>query len=94
VIAQSDLLAVGVLRAAAELGLRVPEDVSVVGFDGIRLDEAGGVELTTVVQPGVDKGRAAGRAAIGLIEGADVQRVDFTSELRIGTTTGPPEVVE
>ena len=90
VIAQSDLLAVGVLRAAAELGLRVPEDVSVVGFDGIRVDEAGGVELTTIVQPGVDKGRAAGRAAIGLIEGADVQRVDFTSELRIGTTTGPP----
>ena len=90
VIAQSDLLAVGVLRAAAELGLRVPEDVSVVGFDGIRVDEAGGVELTTIVQPGVDKGRAAGRAAIGLIEGADVQRIDFTSELRVGTTTGPP----
>jgi DNA-binding LacI/PurR family transcriptional regulator len=90
VIAQSDLLAIGVLRAAAELGLRVPDDVSVLGFDGIRVDEAGGVELTTVVQPGVDKGRAAGRAAIGLIEGADVQRVDFTSELRIGTTTGPP----
>jgi DNA-binding LacI/PurR family transcriptional regulator len=90
VIAQSDLLAIGVLRAAAELGLRVPEDVSVVGFDGIRVDEAGGVELTTIVQPGVDKGRAAGRAAIGLIEGAEVQRVDFTSELRVGTTTGPP----
>jgi DNA-binding LacI/PurR family transcriptional regulator len=95
VIAQSDLLAVGVLRAAEELGLRVPEDVSVVGFDGIRVDEAGGVELTTVVQPGVDKGRAAGRAAIRLIEGAEVSRVDFTSELRVGTTTGPPpKVVE
>lgn len=89
-IAQSDLLAVGVLRAAEELGLRVPEDVSVVGFDGIRVDEAGGVELTTVVQPGVAKGRAAGRAAIGLIEGADVQPVAFTSELRVGTTTAPP----
>jgi DNA-binding LacI/PurR family transcriptional regulator len=90
VIAQSDLLAIGVLRAAEELGLRVPEEVSVVGFDGIRVDEAGGVELTTVVQPGVDKGRAAGRAAIGLIEGEDVRPVSFTSELRVGTTTGPP----
>ncbi len=90
VIAQSDLLAIGVLRAAEELGLRVPEEVSVVGFDGIRVDEAGGVELTTVVQPGVDKGRAAGRAAIGLIEGEDVRPVSFTSELRVGTTTAPP----
>ena len=37
VIAQSDVLAAGVLQAAAGLGLRVPDDVSVVGFDGADL---------------------------------------------------------
>lgn len=60
VLAQSDLLAVGVIRAAEELGLRVPEDLSVAGFDGIALDGLGDLTLTTSVQPAVEKGRAAG----------------------------------
>lgn len=60
VLAQSDLLAVGVIRAAEELGLRVPEDLSVAGFDGIPLDGFGDLTLTTSVQPAVEKGRAAG----------------------------------
>src|SRR5690606_20368452 len=38
VIAQSDLLAAGVIRAAEERGLRVPADLSVTGFDGITVD--------------------------------------------------------
>ena len=90
VIAQSDLLAVGVISAAAELGLRVPEDLSVVGFDGIRRDDAGGLDLTTMVQPAVEKGRAAGRAAVAATEGSHGQPRRFTSTLRVGSTTGPP----
>jgi DNA-binding LacI/PurR family transcriptional regulator len=38
VIAQSDLLAAGVIRAAEDAGLRVPQDVSVTGFDGVPVD--------------------------------------------------------
>ena len=38
IIAQSDLLAVGVIRAAEELGIDVPGDLSVLGFDGARID--------------------------------------------------------
>jgi DNA-binding LacI/PurR family transcriptional regulator len=38
VIAQSDLLATGVIRAAEEAGLRVPDDVSITGFDGVPVD--------------------------------------------------------
>ena len=60
VIAQSDLLAAGVIRAAEEAGLRVPEDVSVTGFDGIVVDGLAPYELTTLVQPATEKGRAAG----------------------------------
>ena len=68
-IAQSDVLAAGVLQAAEGLGLRVPDDVSVVGFDGADLPWLGAVRLTTVVQPTDAKGRAAARAAMALVDG-------------------------
>ncbi|MCU1525046.1 MAG: transcriptional regulator, partial [Microbacteriaceae bacterium] len=90
VIAQSDLLAVGVLRAAEELGLRVPEDLSIVGFDGIRLDGIAPHDLTTMVQPAVDKGRAAGRAVIAMLNGGSPEPVAFTSTFHQGNTVGPP----
>jgi DNA-binding LacI/PurR family transcriptional regulator len=95
IVAQSDLLAVGVISAALELGLRVPEDLSVVGFDGIRIDDsllhrAPFRTLTTLVQPAVQKGRAAARAALAMLEGAEPEAASFRSELRIGDTVGPP----
>jgi len=90
VVAQSDLLAAGVIRAAEELGLTVPGDLSVVGFDGIRRDEAGGYDLTTMVQPAVEKGQAAGRAVMQLLAGEHPEPLDFVSEFRPGSTTGAP----
>ena len=90
VIAQSDLLAVGVIRAAEELGLRVPEDVSVAGFDGIEVDGLGGLLLTTSVQPAVDKGRAAGEQVARMLNGLPGETQHFTCRFRAGTTTAPP----
>ncbi|MGR2752450.1 LacI family DNA-binding transcriptional regulator [Agromyces arachidis] len=89
IVAQSDLLAAGVIRAAEELGLDVPRDVSVVGFDGIRVD---GLQhdLTTLVQPSVAKGRAAGEAVVRMLSGEAAAGTDFTSELHVGDTTAPP----
>lgn len=91
IIAQSDLLAAGVIQAAEELGLGVPADLSVVGFDGIRVD---GLQhdLTTLVQPSVAKGRAAGEAVVQMLSGADAAGTAFTSELHVGDTTAPPRV--
>jgi len=86
VIAQSDLLAVGVIRAARSLGIAVPHDLSVLGFDGARVD---GFDLTTLVQPAVDKGRAAGRAILASLAGEPDLPASFASVLRIGATTGP-----
>lgn len=90
VVAQSDLLAAGVVRAAEERGLRVPEDVSVVGFDGVRVDGLERHDLTTLVQPGVEKGRAAGRAVLEMLAGRHPDPVRFTSEFHRGATTAPP----
>ncbi|WP_396642637.1 LacI family DNA-binding transcriptional regulator [Microbacterium sp.] len=90
VIAQSDLLAAGVVRAAEELGLSVPADVSVTGFDGITVDGFAPYELTTLVQPAAEKGRAAGTIVTRMIEGLDAASISFTCTFRQGNTTGPP----
>lgn len=91
VLAQSDLLAAGVIRAAEELGLRIPEDLSVAGFDGIRVDGIGDHVLTTMVQPAVEKGRAAGEQVARMLRGEPPASLHFTSRFRPGTTTGAPE---
>lgn len=90
VIALSDLLASGVVLAARELGLRVPQDVSVVGFDGVDLPWLAPDVLTTVIQPLAEKGRAAADAAVRLAAGEEVADTLLPVELRIGTTSGPP----
>ncbi len=87
IVAQSDLLAVGVIHAARELGLRVPEDLSVVGFDGIDTPWLAPMRLTTVEQPMTEKGRAAGRMINELLAGARPETVRLSTTLRIGTTT-------
>jgi DNA-binding LacI/PurR family transcriptional regulator len=87
VIAQSDLLAIGVIRAAEQLALRVPRDVSVLGFDGARIESE--YDLTTMIQPAVEKGRAAGRAVNDMLAGREPQAVTFETVFHIGNTTGP-----
>ncbi|MCI2956929.1 LacI family DNA-binding transcriptional regulator [Agromyces atrinae] len=89
IIAQSDLLAAGVIRAAEELGIAVPGDLSVLGFDGIRVDGLP-YDLTTLVQPSVAKGRAAGEAVVAMLAGEQPASVGFTSTLHVGATTAPP----
>ena len=89
VVAQADLLAAGVVRAAESLGLRVPEDVSVTGFDGVDLPWLDHV-LTTVLQPGAAKGRALGALVRRALEGQPVADEPFPVSLRVGTTSAPP----
>lgn len=90
VLAQSDLLAAGVLIAARERGLQVPADVSVAGFDGLDLPWLAPDVLTTVAQPLAAKGEAMGRAIEDVLDGEDPEDVVMPVRLRPGTTTGPP----
>jgi LacI family transcriptional regulator len=55
----NDLMAIGFYRAAAELGLRIPQDVAVIGFDDIELSSYLNPPLTSITQPKVQMGRAA-----------------------------------
>jgi len=90
IVAQSDLLALGVLRAAEHLGIDVPRELSILGFDGVHLDEAAPHEFTTLVQPAVEKGEAAAAAVFAALAGGRPEPVLLHCELRIGTTTAPP----
>lgn len=89
IIAQSDLLASGVVIGARELGLRVPEDVSIAGFDGLDLPWLTPDVLTTVVQPIAEKGAVVGRAVRELLAGESPADQVLPVRLRVGTTTGP-----
>ena len=64
-----DYSAAGALRAAAEAGLRVPEDISIAGFDGIEMMQAFHPRLTTVYQDAPRLGQEAARQLIALVEG-------------------------
>jgi DNA-binding LacI/PurR family transcriptional regulator len=68
VFAASDITAVGAIRAIQESGLRVPEDIAIVGFDDIPMPTLTSVQLTTVRQPVEGLGEAAVNLLIELIE--------------------------
>lgn len=89
VLCYSDVFAHGVLLAAAELGLRVPEDLSVVGFDDGPLASALRPSLTTVRQDVDAKGRASVDALVALLEGRSVASVVLPTELVRRASTGP-----
>ena len=68
VVARNDFTAIGVLRAAHELGLAVPEDLAIVGFDNIPLSTFTIPPLTTVAQPITEQGHRAAQFLIERIE--------------------------
>ncbi len=91
VLAMSDAMAIGVLRAARELGLRVPEDISVVGFDDIDISQHTNPPLTTVHQPIRQKGESAVRLLLAVVERRDLrpEHVRLETRLIVRGSTGP-----
>ncbi|XVQ09835.1 LacI family DNA-binding transcriptional regulator [Spirillospora sp. CA-255316] len=92
ILAMTDRLALGVLDAARELGLDVPADLSVVGFDDLPQSVDARPPLTTVRQPLVEKGRLAARTLLDLIAGTAPaeRRVLLPAGLVVRDTTAPP----
>lgn len=68
VMCGNDVLAVGALRGAREMGLNVPEDVSITGFDDIELARIVTPQITTVHVPHREMGRRAAEALIDMVE--------------------------
>jgi len=91
VICSSDLMAIGALREVTAAGLRVPEDVSIVGFDGIEATTWTDPPLTTVEQPILEIARTAVATLRNLISGHEgaMPDVQYRPRLREGGSTGP-----
>lgn len=91
IFASNDNMAVGVLRAARERGLSVPEDLSVVGFDDAELAQIVTPPLTTVRQPLAELGRTAVSLLTRMIERQRVEalRVELATRLVIRDSTEP-----
>jgi LacI family transcriptional regulator len=87
----NDKTAVGALAAAAQRGLRVPQDLSITGFDDIDLAQATSPTLTTVRQPLAEMGRMAVSLLIRLLERhrLDALHVELATELIVRGSTGP-----
>lgn len=90
VFAAADLMAVGAIRAAREAGLRIPEDVAIVGFDDIPIASSPDFKLTTIRQPIYEFGVKAVEILLDLIEnGIDPpRRVIMGTELVIRDSCG------
>lgn len=85
----NDLLALGLLQQCVSLGLRVPEDLAIVGYDDIEFAAAAAVPLTSVRQPRQLLGRTAAELLLDESSNPDHehQRVMFTPELVVRTST-------
>lgn len=92
IFAGSDLQALGVLDAVREAGLRVPDDVSIVGYDDIPLARWVSPRLTTVHQPLRRMGEEAARLAIRLADEPveTTPRMDLATSLVVRDSTAPP----
>lgn len=89
VYAASDSLAIGVCRAVLEAGLRIPEDISVAGYDGIDLGEYYNPKLTTIKQPVEEMAKKTIRLLLDIIAGRqEHQQVIFPAELVVRESTG------
>jgi len=89
IFAASDVQAVGALEAARELGLRVPEQLSVIGFDGIEISEL--LELSTMQQPLQEMGELGASRLVELIENPShpPELIRFDTKLVERRTTSP-----
>lgn len=86
----NDLLAISVIGALRRLGLKVPQDISVIGFDGITVGTHLNPTLATVVQPSREMGQTATRLLLDRLSGKEApSTVILPHNLRLGESAGP-----
>lgn len=93
IFATNDLQALGVYEAARRAGLRIPEDLSVVGFDDLSFTQWSGPPMTTVRQPLFQMGATAAGMVIDLAAGEQPEqnRLELATTLVIRESTAPPQ---
>ena len=91
-VVANDLAAMGAIAAIQEAGLRVPEDISVIGYDGISIGGLKNVNLTTVAQPLTELGTLAAARLVERIEQPKepAKQLNVSAELLVRGTTAAP----
>lgn len=96
IYAASDGIAIGLLQAAYQLGIKIPDEVSIVGFDNIDITPFTIPPLTTINQSGVEMGQTVAGLALDMIEGgresSEVDDVIMTPTLVVRQSTAPPKL--
>lgn len=92
IFAVADVMAVGALKAAAELGVQVPDQLSIVGFDGIPLTRYVHPSLTTLAQPARQIAKLTIDILFETMAGKPVRHELLSGALQIGGSTGRPRV--
>jgi DNA-binding LacI/PurR family transcriptional regulator len=91
VFCYNDMTAIGALSVIHERKLRVPEDISIAGFDDLFLASHTQPPLTTVRQPKHQMGRMATEVLLRILTGQDAEaRIDVKGELIVRASTAPP----
>jgi LacI family transcriptional regulator, xylobiose transport system transcriptional regulator len=92
IFAANDLQALGVYEAARRAGVRIPEDLSVVGFDDLPFVQWLGPPLTTVRQPLMQMGATAAEMALTMANGRspDYERIELPTTLMVRQSTQAP----
>jgi LacI family transcriptional regulator, xylobiose transport system transcriptional regulator len=92
IVTTNDLQAHGVYEAARQAGVRIPQDLSVVGFDDLPFSRWAGPPMTTVRQPLQLMGATAARMVVALANGEPLEqhRVELSTELVVRQSTAPP----
>ncbi|MFB7559919.1 LacI family DNA-binding transcriptional regulator [Streptomyces brevispora] len=90
IICDDDILAAGACKAARRLGLRVPDDLSVTGFDDLALATAVEPELTTVQLPAEQVGERGMSALLAVLEGGTAETGSLPVRLVVRGSSAPP----
>jgi LacI family repressor for deo operon, udp, cdd, tsx, nupC, and nupG len=94
IFCHNDAMAIGAIQEAKKLGLRVPQDLSIVGFDDIQFAQYCDPPLTTISQPRYEIGRQAMLMMLDLLKGNDIQAGSrlLETKLVVRGSTAPPRI--
>lgn len=83
IFAANDIMAIGAMKAAYQLGKRIPEELSIIGFDGIKLSSVTIPELTTIVQPIYELGEKATTMLVSLMNRQEVGQTYYRLDVEL-----------
>ncbi|XJZ27057.1 LacI family DNA-binding transcriptional regulator [Bacillota bacterium Lsc_1132] len=77
IFAGNDYMAIGVLKAAEQMKIHIPDQLALIGFDGIQLSQLTSPEITTMAQPIYQLGATAAQLLLNMIEGKPLSRLHY-----------------